>query len=41
MKKAIIFGQIQQYQKENPAIASLFSDKEFNIAVKNKINRLK
>ena len=36
-KKAIIFGQIQQYQKENPAIASLFNDKEFNIAVKSKI----
>jgi len=36
-KKAIIFGQIQQYQKENPAIASLFNDKEFNMAVKSKI----
>ena len=38
-KKAIIFGQIQQYQKENPAIASLFSDKEFTLAVKSKIKR--
>ena len=38
-QKAIIFGQIQQYQKENPAIASLFNDKEFNISVKSKIKR--
>ena len=36
-KKAIIFGQIQQYQKENPAVSSLFGDKEFTSAVKSKI----
>ena len=36
-KKAIIFGQIQQYQKENPAVSSLFGDKEFTMAVKSKI----
>ena len=38
-QKAIIFGQIQQYQKENPAIASLFNDKDFTTAVKSKIKR--
>jgi hypothetical protein len=38
-QKAIIFGQIQQYQKENPAIASLFKDKDFNTSVKSKIKR--
>jgi len=36
-KKAIIFGQIQQYQKENPAVSSLFGDKEFTMSVKSKI----
>ena len=36
-QKAQIFGQIQQYQKENPAISSLFSDKEFTASVKSKI----
>ena len=38
-QKAIIFGQIQQYQKENPAIASLFNDKDFTTSVKSKIKR--
>ena len=36
-QKAIIFGQIQQYQKENPALASLFEDKDFVRSIKSKI----
>jgi len=36
-KKSIIFGQIQQYQKENPATASLFSDKIYSQALRSKI----
>jgi len=36
-EKAIIFGQIQQYQKENPALASLFEDKDFVESIKSKI----
>ena len=36
-EKAIIFGQIQQYQKENPALASLFEDKDFVRSIKSKI----
>ena len=36
-KKAIIFGQIQQYQKENPALGSLFEDKDFVRSIKSKI----
>jgi len=36
-EKAIIFGQIQQYQKENPALASLFDDKNFVKSIKSKI----
>ena len=36
-EKAIIFGQIQQYQKENPALASLFEDKDFVKSIKSKI----
>ena len=36
-EKAKIFGQIQQYQKENPALSSLFSDKDFTASVKSKI----
>jgi len=36
-EKAKIFGQIQQYQKENPALASLFEDKDFVRSIKSKI----
>ena len=36
-QKAIIFGQIQQYQKENPALGSLFEDKDFVRSIKSKI----
>jgi len=36
-QKAIIFGQIQQYQKENPALGSLFDDKNFVKSIKSKI----
>ena len=36
-EKAQIFGQIQQYQKENPALASLFNDKDFVESIKSKI----
>jgi len=36
-QKAIIFGQIQQYQKENPALGSLFDDKDFVESIKSKI----
>ena len=36
-QKAIIWGQIMQYQKENPAIASLFKDIDFAESVKSKI----
>ena len=36
-QKAIIWGQIMQYQKENPAISSLFKDIDFAESVKSKI----
>jgi hypothetical protein len=36
-EKSKIWGQIQQYQKENPAVASLFEDKDFATSVKSKI----
>jgi hypothetical protein len=36
-QKAIIWGQIMQYQKENPAISSLFKDRDFAESVKSKI----
>ena len=36
-EKSKIWGQIQQYQKENPAVASLFEDKDFASSVKSKI----
>ena len=38
-QKAIIWGQIMQYQRENPAIGSLFDDKEFAESVKSKIKK--
>ena len=38
-QKAIIWGQIMQYQKENPAIASLFKDSDFAESVKSKIKK--
>ena len=36
-QKDIIWSQIYQYQKENPAVASLFEDKDYATAVKTKI----
>ena len=36
-EKSKIWGQIQQYQRENPAVASLFEDKDFASSVKSKI----
>ena len=36
-EKSKIWGQIQQYQRENPAVASLFEDKDFATSVKSKI----
>ena len=36
-EKALIWGQIQQYQKENPAVASLIEDKDWATSVKSKI----
>ena len=38
-QKAIIWGQIMQYQKENPAISSLFKDSDFAESVKSKIKK--
>jgi len=38
-QKAIIWGQIMQYQRENPAIGSLFKDKDFAESVKSKIKK--
>ena len=38
-QKAIIWGQIMQYQKENPAIGSLFKDSDFAESVKSKIKK--
>jgi len=38
-QKAIIWGQIMQYQKENPAVASLFKDSDFAESVKSKIKK--
>ena len=38
-QKADIWGQIMMYQKENPAIASLFKDSEFAESVKSKIKK--
>ena len=41
-KKAQIFGEIQQYQKENPALSSLFDNKEWKESVMRKLKtRLK
>jgi len=36
-QKDILWSQIYQYQKENPAITSLFEDKDYATAVKTKI----
>ena len=36
-QKDILWSQIYQYQKENPAVASLFEDKDYATAVKTKI----
>jgi hypothetical protein len=36
-EKALIWGQIQQYQRENPAVASLIEDKDWATQVKSKI----
>ena len=36
-QKDILWSQIYQYQKENPAVASLFEDKDYAVAVKTKI----
>ena len=36
-EKAKIFGQIQQYQKENPALGSLFENKDFVESIQSKI----
>jgi len=36
-EKDIIWSQIYQYQKENPAVEGLFEDKEYATAVKTKI----
>ena len=36
-QKDIIWSQIYQYQKENPAVEGLFEDKEYATAVKTKI----
>jgi len=38
-QKAIIWGQIMQYQRENPAIGSLFKDSDFAESVKSKIKK--
>ena len=38
-QKADIWGQIMQYQRENPAIASLFKDADFAESVKSKIKK--
>ena len=38
-QKADIWGQIMMYQKENPAISSLFKDSEFAESVKSKIKK--
>ena len=38
-QKAIIWGQIMQYQRENPAIGSLFKDADFAESVKSKIKK--
>ena len=36
-QKDVLWSQIYQYQKENPAVASLFEDKNYATAVKTKI----
>ena len=36
-QKDVLWSQIYQYQKENPAVASLFEDKDYATAVKTKI----
>ena len=38
-QKADIWGQIMQYQRENPAISSLFKDSEFAESVKSKLKK--
>ena len=38
-QKADIWGQIMQYQRENPAISSLFKDSDFAESVKSKIKK--